>query len=258
MSSTIRNNLKLLKNFIVKFLFPSIAILVIWNILYKITDMDYGVPSIIETFKSLVRIVSENTFAETVLIAFIRVLVGLLIGTFLGVLLAVICHWFSVINAILSPIISIMKTTPIACIIVLLWIIFTPNQVTVFVVFLMVMPIVWQNSIDAFLSIDKDLVEVSEVFEFSKTKKIKLLILPSLLHYIIPAIITSIGLAWKAEIAAEIITSSNIGKLIHKYKAIEFDMAPVFAWTIIIVVISLIFEKTAKYFLRRLANESFD
>ena len=30
------------------------------------------------------------------------------------------------------------------------------------------MPIIWQNTMDAFSSIDKNLIEVAEIFEFSK------------------------------------------------------------------------------------------
>ena len=67
-------------------------------------------------------------------------------------------------------------------------------------------------------------------------------------------IMEMIGLAWKAEIAAEIMAGRNIGKLIYDFKTV-CDTASVFAWVVIIVTFSIVFEKTAKYFLGRLANE---
>jgi len=47
-------------------------------------------------------------------------------------------------------------------------------------------------------------------------------------------------------------TSSNMGRLIYDFKTVSYDTASIFAWTVIIIVLSLLFEKTAKYLLRRL------
>ena len=148
-----------------------------------------------------------------------------------------------------------MKATPVACIIVLLWIRLNYTEIAIFVVVLMVLPIVWQNVFDGYKSIDPSLVEVTRIFELTPLQKLKALILPSMLSYLLPAIITSVGLAWKAEIAAEIMTNSNIGKLIYDFKTVSYDTASIFAWTVIIVLFSIVFEKTAKYFLGRLSNE---
>jgi NitT/TauT family transport system permease protein len=148
-----------------------------------------------------------------------------------------------------------MKATPVACIIVLLWIRMSYTEIAVFVVVLMILPIVWQNVYDGYKSIDKNLIEVSNVFELSKLQRFKILIMPSILSYLLPAIITSVGLAWKAEIAAEIMTNSNIGRLIYDYKTVSYDTASIFAWTVIIVSLSIIFEKVTKYFLGRLIND---
>ena len=118
----------------------------------------------------------------------------------------------------------------------------------------MVMPVVWQNVYDGLGATDKNMLEVASVFRLSKIQKIKVLYIPSVLSYIIPAVITSVGLAWKAEIAAEIMTYSNIGELILDFKTVSFDTASIFAWTIIIVTFSILFEKSAKYLLGRLGN----
>ena len=79
--------------------------------------------------------------------------------------------------------------------------------------------------------------------------------MPSILSYLLPAVITSVGLAWKAEVAAEIMTNSNMGKLIYNFKTVSYDTASIFAWTVIIVALSMIFEGLTKRFLGRLINE---
>ena len=116
----------------------------------------------------------------------------------------------------------------------------------------MVTPIVWQNVYDGFGSIPKELDEVCIIYELTFKKKVRLLIFPTLVKYLIPAVITSIGLAWKAEIAAEIMTYSNIGRSIQDFKTLFYDTASVFAWALVIIFFSLILEGVTKYFLRRI------
>ena len=114
------------------------------------------------------------------------------------------------------------------------------------------MPIIWQNTMDAYSSIDKNLLEVTEIFEFSSKKRFKILIFPTLKKLLYPAIITSAGLAWKAEIAAEIIayTKKSIGQGINDAKY-NMDTPTVFAWTLLIILFSILLEFGTKKLLRR-------
>ena len=67
------------------------------------------------------------------------------------------------------------------------------------------------------------------------------------MNYFFPAVITSIGLAWKAEIATEIIayTRHSIGQYIYdaRYHLLTDE---VFAWVIIIVLFSICLEIITK------------
>lgn len=242
-------------NKFLKTILSTVTILLIWDILALIINDGYFMPSISETAASLYKIVISGEFFRVIFIAFLRVLAGLVLGVAVGVLLAALCHKSDIVNALISPIISIMKATPVACIIVLLWIRLNYTGIAIFVVVLMVLPIVWQNVYEAFGSIDKSLIEVADVYKIDAKTRLKILVVPSVLSYLLPAVVTSIGLAWKAEIAAEIMTNSNIGELIYDFKTVSYDTASIFAWTAIIVTLSIVFEKVAKHFLGRLANE---
>jgi NitT/TauT family transport system permease protein len=240
---------------VVKPIISIVFILSIWEVSALIINDEFFLPDVLATTESLFKILFSGTFFKVFFTALYRVGSGLILGIFLGILFATLCHKFDFLSAIFSPLISIMKATPVACIIVLLWIRMSYTEIAVFVVVLMILPIVWQNVYDGYKSIDKNLIEVSNVFELSKLQRFKILIMPSILSYLLPAIITSVGLAWKAEIAAEIMTNSNIGRLIYDYKTVSYDTASIFAWTVIIVSLSIIFEKVTKYFLGRLIND---
>ena len=114
------------------------------------------------------------------------------------------------------------------------------------------MPIIFQNTITGLDSIDKDLIEVTKVFGFGFVKKLKLLILPSLKSYIFPAVITSVGLAFKSQIAAEIIayTKNSIGQYIYDANY-SLNTSLVFAWAVVIVSFSIGLENICRYLLRR-------
>ena len=115
----------------------------------------------------------------------------------------------------------------------------------------MVLPIIWQNVLDGYKSIDPQLKEVSVIYKFGKFKTFKLLTFPAIKKYLVPAIITSCGLCWKAEIAAEIIayTDKSIGQSIRDAQI--DDRPTVFAWTIIIITLSIVLEFATKKLLRR-------
>ena len=126
----------------------------------------------------------------------------------------------------------------------------------------MVMPIVWQNTLEGFASIPRELIEVAQVYELSLKRRCEVLIMPVLAKYIFPAVITSVGLAWKSEIAAEIVayTKDSIGMYINNAKnygmyITEAEYFPpasvVFAWTIVIIAMSLCLELLVRKLLRR-------
>ena len=242
MASTIKSNaVKLLKGIIV-----CAICLVIWEILAISVDDSYFLPHVQETFVSLFMLIGKKGFLKTVATSLIRVLAGLVIGIISGVLLATVSHILPLANTFISTVISIMKATPVAAIILILWFTFTDAALAVFVVILMVTPVVWQNVYDGYRSISKDMLEVCEIFEFDFKKKLRILIIPTVIKYLIPAVITSIGLAWKAEIAAEIMTYSNIGRSIQDFKTLHYDTSSVFAWAIVIIAFSIILEQLTK------------
>lgn len=228
----------------------------LWHIGAMIINKEYLLPDIPATFKALLEIVKDASLYKSVIFSCLRVIAGLALGSAFGILLAILCNKFSIIHTLFSPIITIIKSTPVASFIVLLWVLMSGDALTVFIGFLMVMPIIWQNLLDGYSAIDKNLIELADVYEFSYSKRLKLLVFPTLKKYLIPALITASGLAWKAGIAAEIIayTKNSIGQGINDAKY-NMETATVFAWTLVVIVLSIALEKTTKYFLRRVKDE---
>ena len=238
-----------------KIIYPLISLafwLLVWQVAAVAVDHQYFLPDIPTTLSALANVVTGKDFLLSVLYTFTRVLTGLTLGTLIGIAIAVLTHKSEVLHSIIAPALSVIKATPVATIIIILWVTLDGNSLAITVSFLMVMPIIWQNMSEGLRKIDKSLIEVSDVFELTLKERAKILIFPSLLRYFIPAFITSVGFAWKSEIAAEIIanTRDSIGHGINGAKQ-EFNSPEVFAWTLIIVLFSIALEWVLKKLLKR-------
>ncbi len=221
--------------------------LAIWEITAITVDLQFIFPRITSTLKALGTLFVTGLFWKSILYSLLRVVYGFLLGAVIGFLLALLCNRFSFISAIISPAITAVKSTPVASIIMLLWFIIGSKSVPIAIAVLMVAPIVWQSTVDGYKSIDRELIEVCMVFKISYMKKLKILIIPSMLKTLLPSLISASALAWKSGIAAEIITytENSIGRIIIDSKG-NFDGASMFAMTLVVIVLSVIIEKLIK------------
>ena len=248
-TSITKNNLfKLLLYLLVAAVF-----LLIWEITALSVANEYFFPTLKSTFSALIKLGATSEFYISIALALLRVAIGLAAGTVAGIFFGTVSYLIPIAREFIAPMITVMKATPIAAIILILWFSMSDATLAIFVVFLMVTPIIWQNVYDGYRNIPNELKEVGVAYEIPFPRKLRILIVPSVAKYLIPAFITSIGLAWKAEIAAEIMTYSNIGKSINDFKTLTYDTASVYAWAVTIVVMSMILEGITKRLLRRRA-----
>ena len=112
-------------------------------------DNDFALlPTPLLTFKALISLMGSIKFYKVILYSLIRVTLGVVLGVAGGILFAVASHYSPLFKSTVTPLISIIKATPVVTFIVLLWISMSGNLLTVFIDFLMVMPIIWQNILD--------------------------------------------------------------------------------------------------------------
>ena len=229
--------------------------LLIWEILSRIISVEFIFPGVLKTAKALWLLIFNSSFWKTVFYSMFRILLGFMLGVFTGIIISLLCQIFKSIRSFVSMGMTVIKSTPVASIIMVMWVIIGSAWLPALIALLMVAPIIWQNLTNGFDSVDKNLEEVCDIFEFSKLKRFRVLTLPALMKFFVPAVLTSMGLAWKSGIAAEIIsyTKNSIGKSIFDAKN-YFEGDVMFAWTITVIVISLIFEHLIRYLLRRFSQ----
>jgi NitT/TauT family transport system permease protein len=122
----------------------------------------------------------------------------------------------------------------------------------------MVTPIVADELSTGLSNPDCPLEEMSDLFGFSPWRRFLTWKLPSALPYFFGAITTSVGFAWKAGIAAEILAATfrSVGREIYQAK-LYLEIDKLWAYTLTVVVFSVILEfsvkKTLHYIERRTA-----
>ena len=116
----------------------------------------------------------------------------------------------------------------------------------------MVVPVVWGNLSRGIRETDAQLLELARAYRFSKWKTVKLIYLPCLRPYFASAITTATGLAWKSGVAAEVLClpSSAMGTQIFNTKYF-LEIPDLFAWTAVVVTLSLLLEKLLRTLLGR-------
>ena len=221
--------------------------LAVWEVSALILDIRDFFPTVSDILASLISIVLTAQFWATVGMSLIRILAGLI----LGVIIALITAFFSMIPAVhifLMPIITVVRSIPVASFIMIVWLLVSEPLIPTLIALLMVFPVVWQNAYDAAVNPPAELDELSVVYGFGRMKRLLYLVVPSVFKGALPGIITASGLAWKAGVAAEIITytENSIGRNLAIAKNV-IEGADLFAWTIIVVLLSLAIEALIKF-----------
>ncbi len=172
-----------------------------------------------------------------------NVLSGILCALLAGVLLAFLTHRVTLLRDLIVPLMTVVKATPVASFIVLLLIWIGSSKVPGIITFLIVLPVIWTNLDEGLRRQDPRLLQVAQVYRMSWHRRLGRLTLPSVSPYFLSACRTALGLAWKAGIAAEIIAMprNSIGTMIGSAKQ-YLNTEEMFAWTLTVILLSLLFE----------------
>ena len=200
---------------------------------------------------ALVRLAGTSAFWGTVAATLGRILAGMALGTALGGLLAALTFLSPWADRLLSPAIRVIRATPVVSFILLILLWTGRDRVPVVISALMVLPVVWGNLSRGLRETDPQLLELARAYRFSPLKTIKLIYLPSLRPFFLSAVTTSMGLAWKSGVAAEVLClpRPSIGTQIYNAK-LYLEVPDLFSWTVAVVALSLMLEKLLRALLR--------
>ncbi|NDL67291.1 ABC transporter permease [Anaerotalea alkaliphila] len=221
--------------------------LLFWFLLWELAAAWMGkpllLPSASQTLATLVRLLPTAGFWTTIAYSILRVLGGFLLAAFLGTLTGVACGFNRFLEALFRPMVAAVRSTPVLSFILLALLWFPSGQVPVFIAFLMCYPLFWTAVVGGMGQVDRKLLEMAHIYKVRRRDVLAGIYLPTLEPFLRGALVNGLGLGWKVAVAAEVLSRPRhaIGANLHDAK-IYLETEGLFAWTLVVVGLSILFE----------------
>lgn len=227
--------------------------LTVWEIGARFIGQEVLLVSPVVVLLRLLQLMTVSEFWSSIAFSFLRIIGGFLLALCVGTFLSGISFFSRVIRELVQPLIVVMTTIPVASFIILILIWVPSRNLAVVISFLMVLPIIYKNILEGIGQMDGQLLEMAQVFQVSRRKCLRYLYIPQLMPYFRTAASLSLGLCWKAGVAAEVIgiPKGSIGEKLYEAK-IYLQTPDLFAWTLTIIILSVSFEKLFLFFVDKL------
>lgn len=229
---------------------------VVWLLVWQGASMaihqDILLVSPIRVLYRLGELILTGGFWASIGFSFLRIAGGFLLACAAGCALAALSARFRRVEELLAPAILSIKSIPVASFIILALLWFSSRNLSVLISFLMVLPIIYTNVLSGIRSADRGILEMGRVFRLTPYRTVRYLYLSQVMPYFYSSCIVSLGMCWKSGIAAEVIgiPPGSIGERLQQAK-VYLNTPDLFAWTLVIVAVSLGFEKLVLFLLRR-------
>ena len=237
--------------------------ILLWQVLVLWLDYKSNMPagnilvaSPLETIKMLGILVRTTEFWSAVGYSFVKIAGGFFLALLAGVLCAVLASVSGVIKALLNPILRLIKAVPVASFIILaLFWLSSSKNLSILISFLMVLPVIYTNVLQGIQATERELLEMAMVFRIPMGKRIRYIYIPAVMPYFVSACSVGLGFCFKSGIAAEIIglPDGSIGERLYDAK-LYLLTEELFAWTVVIVLVSVLFEKAVMLLVKAAAR----
>lgn len=231
-------------------------IILAWNLISKLLDNNSFIfPDFFTVLKETIEILKGSYIYKCLYYTLIRMLIGFIVSIVLSVIFGTLAGLNDKFKYFFAPFITLLKTIPTASLVFLLLVISGAKYAPIYIVILICFPILYESTVSGYENIDSqvdDTLNLEKGSELTKALKIRF---PMCLPYIKTGIASSFGLSFKIEIMSEILTGSTLNGLgsaiSYIQKAEPTNMTGIFAYSLVAIAISLVFDLILKLFENR-------
>lgn len=219
-----------------------------WLGVWQLAALAVGQPVLLPTpaqaLEELVRLLPTPALWQRAAFSTGRILLGFGLGAVCSTVLAAAAWRWGAMELLLAPVMQLVKATPVASFIILALVWVSGRSLSVLISFLMVVPVLYGAVRTGLGSVDRQLVEMGQVFRLSRWRRLRAIWLPGVLPAFRQGCSVALGICWKSGIAAEIIglPDGSLGDALYRAK-ITLSTGEMFAWTAVILLLSAGFEK---------------
>ena len=235
------------KNIALKLLAPAVFWLGLWQLAAMAVGQSLLLPSPLEVGARLWELLGTGLFWLSALATLFRIVAGTVIGVAAGAALAVLTHVSRAADALLSPAVRVLRAAPVVSFIVLIILWAGSDTVPVIICAMIVAPVVWENLRTGLASPSPELLEMAAAYRMGALRRARYIYLPAALPYLRSGVLSSIGLAWKSGVAAEVLCTPRraLGSQIY-WSKLYLEIPSLFAWTAVVAALSLAVESLVR------------
>ena len=239
-----------------KQLFRRVGAVVFWLAVWQCAAMAVGqevfLVSPLQALHTLFGLLPRKEFWQRVCFSSGRILLGFALGTVVSAVLAAAAESCPAAETLLAPVMQLVKATPVASFIILALVWVRGSSLSVLISFLMVLPVMYSAVRTGIESADPQLREMAQVFHLPLGRRLRAVWLSAVLPAFRQGCSVALGICWKSGVAAEVIglPDGSIGDALYRAK-ITLSTGELFAWTFVIILLSVGFEKLFLALLRR-------
>lgn len=220
-----------------------ILLIAVWAFAAWQTGNDILLPGPYETFQSFLDILGDPKSWLALAATLLRVGRGLLLSLGCALAAALFSRRSRWIRALFHPIRILTKTIPNISYMILAIIWLGAEGAVTAVSFMVLFPLFFNNFMDAMDEESEEMKWVSALYRDTWYNEIRYHDLPRLKYVIVSSCRTAASFGFKVGIMAEIIGSVRLGAGRQmRFAYINLDTATVLAWTVLIILVSLVFD----------------
>ena len=233
-----------------------LAALAVWIVLWQAAAMTLGhgglfLATPVQTLAALARIAPTAGFWQRIAFSALRILAGFLLAVAGGLVLGAAGARWRRMRIFVEPVMQLIRAMPVASFVILalLWV--RGENLSVVVSFTHVLPVVYAGVLAGIADTDPQLLEMARVYRLPLGARLRYIWLPGVFPSFSESCIAAMGMCWKSGVSAEVIglPDHSVGDALYRAK-ITLSTPEVFAWTLVIVLLSALLSAAAARLLR--------
>lgn len=208
----------------VKGYYVFILILIIWQVICNMEVYnEYILPPPMKVFNTFIDMIKNGSIYENVFASLRRIFIGFIISSMIAIPLGILFGINKKLYEYFKPLLEFIRNTPPLALIpmLILWFGIGEKSKIIIIILASFFPI-FLNTLNGIRSCDVKLIEVGQVFNFTKIEIFLKIIIPNSILHIFIGLSLGLGYSFRAIIGAELIAaSSGLGYLISDGKSMS-------------------------------------
>ena len=233
-------------------LLSCILLVIIWQVIAMKVNNPIYLPTVDVVIYNLVDIIKDKDFLMNLGSSLYRTIISFIIALASAILLGLVSAFSNFFRNMLKPINALSISIPTMVLVVLSLIWFDKDKAPFIVGIFIVFPILYEGVISAIHSIDKNIVQMADIYKVRFVDKFRYIYLKAIKLQIINLLLSTFSLAFKVVIAGEIHGQPQYGiGTVIQYEKMNFNTEAIFAWIIVVAFVSFILDILNKIIIKK-------